>query len=346
MTEVASLVSLLALLLPLPAQPRALTEDGPATLPTVITAGKDAPWPMSAWPGADTENELLLPAMEAPRPAEVQISVMQFTQPRAPEEESSDLMVPPELLLASASADSSGSAASPTPEEPTEKKNKIDLSGGLKQDNASHLFTMPSLVEMAAIEQPGSEFLDGDTVNEGLFFRGRTFLEANAGIYISQPGIGPRTPTFDFAPVNLRLGMVLNDPCLPGFLRGSFEGLVELSTAPVVSGFGDIVVGPTALLRYNWVQPHSRLVPYLQGGAGFVYNDAYENRYQRAIGEAMEFSLKAMAGCHYLVNDHVSLEIEAGFNHISNADLASRNLGINAVGGSIGITFYFPCGRR
>jgi len=182
-------------------------------------------------------------------------------------------------------------------------------------------------------------------IDEGPFARGRLFLEVNSGAYFSQRGLGPKIPTFDFAPINLRLGVVLNDPCFPSFLRGSYEALAELSTAPVVSGFGDIVVGPTALLRYNWVQPNSRFVPYLQGGAGFAYNDAYEDRHQRAIGEAVEFTLKAAVGCHYFINDHFSVDAEGGFTHISNADLASRNLGINAVGGSMGITYYFPCGR-
>jgi hypothetical protein len=50
-------------------------------------------------------------------------------------------------------------------------------------------------------------------------------------------------------------------------------------------------------------------------------------------------------GCHYFVNDHLSLDAEGGYIHISNADLASRNLGINAIGGTLGMTLYFPCGR-
>jgi opacity protein-like surface antigen len=139
--------------------------------------------------------------------------------------------------------------------------------------------------------------------------------------------------------------MSLNDPGCCSWLSGSFQALVEFSTAPVTDGFGDIVLGPTALLRYNWVRPGCRLVPYLQAGAGFVYNDAYENHYQHAIGEAMEFALKAAAGFHYFINDNLSLDVEGGYIHISNADLASRNLGINAVGGSIGMTIYLPCGR-
>ena len=188
----------------------------------------------------------------------------------------------------------------------------------------------------------GPETLEECIVDQGPLSRGRCFFEVNGGCYFSQPGVGPRTPTFDFAPINLRLGVSLNDPCFPGYLRGNFQGLLEFTTAPVVSGFGDIVVGPGALLRYSWVQPNSRFVPYFQGGAGFAYNNAFEDRSQRAIGQAIEFTLKAAVGCHYFLSDHCSLDAEAGYIHISNADLASRNLGINAVGGSVGFTLYLP----
>ena len=54
------------------------------------------------------------------------------------------------------------------------------------------------------------------------------------------------------------------------------------------------------------------------------------------------FALKAAAGFHYTLNERLALNVEGGYIHISNADLASRNYGINALGGSIGITYYFP----
>jgi hypothetical protein len=183
-------------------------------------------------------------------------------------------------------------------------------------------------------------------VTEDVFWRGRLLLETNVGAYFSQRGLGPKTPTFDFLPINVRLGAVLHDPCFPGCIRGSYEALVEFSTAPVFSGFGHIVVGPTAILRYNFAQPDCRLVPYLQGGAGFAYTDGFEDRQQHAIGQWFEFTLKAAAGLHYFVNRNLAVDVEGGYTHISNADIASRNLGINAVGGSIGVTFSLPCGRR
>jgi hypothetical protein len=123
------------------------------------------------------------------------------------------------------------------------------------------------------------------------------------------------------------------------------EAVLELTTAPIFFGPGAIVIGPTALLRYNFVQPDCCLVPYLQGGGGFVYNDAYRAKPQRALGQAGEFYLQATGGLHFLLSPHWSFDIEGGYLHISNADTNARNGGINALGGSLGLTYFFGTAR-
>src|SRR5262249_37896547 len=93
-------------------------------------------------------------------------------------------------------------------------------------------------------------------------------LEVLGGAYFSPVGIGPRVqPRFNFAPIDVRFGCMLYSPCPDHCcLRGNVEALLELTTAPVFFSFGSIIIGPTALLRYNFVQPDCRLAPYLQGG--------------------------------------------------------------------------------
>jgi hypothetical protein len=41
------------------------------------------------------------------------------------------------------------------------------------------------------------------------------------------------------------------------------------------------------------------------------------------------------------MSDAWSLDIEGGIQHISNADMATRNAGVNCLGGSVGLTFSF-----
>jgi hypothetical protein len=184
--------------------------------------------------------------------------------------------------------------------------------------------------------------------DEETFTKGALSVQVLGGAYFSPVHIGPRVaPRFNFAPVDVRFGWMLCCPWLDHcFLRGNVEALLELTEAPVTAGFGSIVAGPTALLRYNFVQPEWKVVPYIQGGAGIVYNDAWRDHSQRALGEQWEFYLQATAGVHCLLSPHWSVDLEGGFLHISNANMAARNGGVNALGGSLGVTYYFgKCGR-
>ena len=118
------------------------------------------------------------------------------------------------------------------------------------------------------------------------------------------------------------------------------------TAAAIISDYGTAFAGPSALIRYNFVRPEARLVPYLQGGVGFIINDAYLDRTQRAIGEAFEFYLHIEMGARYFVAPNWSVDIEGGLQHISNGTLAPRNLGANSLGVTVGFTYYFPSGGR
>jgi hypothetical protein len=168
-------------------------------------------------------------------------------------------------------------------------------------------------------------------------------LQVLGGAYFCPIGLGPRTtPRYNFAPIDVRLGCMLCSPILDECcLRGNVEAILELTTAPVFDGFGSIIIGPTALLRYNFLQPDWRLVPYVQGGGGFVYNDSYRDKTQRAIGQAGEFYLQATAGVHLMLTAHCAFDVEGGYLHISNGGTNERNGGINALGGSIGVSYFF-----
>lgn len=167
-------------------------------------------------------------------------------------------------------------------------------------------------------------------------------LQVVAGALFSPFCLTSSHPVFDYVQTNLRIGRRLNCPTVPGSaLRGHFEGILELSNSVIYKGPGDYIGGFTALIRYNWLPPDAKLVPYIQTGAGIVYADAYKDHSQRVIGQAIEFSLQAGLGLHYLVHKDWSIDTEATFQHISNAGLSDRNHGLNAVGGFVGLTYFF-----
>jgi len=169
----------------------------------------------------------------------------------------------------------------------------------------------------------------------------RISLQLVSGALFSTNSVGPDVPTYNYSQTNLRLGWMLNTPSGDGFFSGNVEAIAELSGSFLFEGSGNLFIGPTALLRYNFVQPGWKVIPYVQGGIGIVYTDAYEDRSQKAIGQALEFTPQASIGLKYLVADDWSIDLEAMFHHISNANLADRNSGINAIGGFLGATYFF-----
>jgi outer membrane protein W len=116
---------------------------------------------------------------------------------------------------------------------------------------------------------------------------------------------------------------------------------LQLFGGPIFEGPGDGLGGATILLRYNFVQPDAKWVPYIQIGAGVAYSDVYKDQSQRLIGQAWEWDLEAALGIRYFFNDRWSANLQAGYRHISNADSADRNVGLNSIGGTVGLGYHF-----
>jgi hypothetical protein len=151
--------------------------------------------------------------------------------------------------------------------------------------------------------------------------------------------------TYNYAPIDFRWGRLFGT-CLDNcWLRGAFEPIFELNAAPTAD-VGHLFVGTSFLLRYNFVQPECRLVPYVQVGAGLQYNDGYRDLNQNALGQAMEYVGSAQVGLRYFLKPNLSLDFEGGYMVVNNLDQAPRNEGIHAIGGSIGLTYYFPLARH
>ncbi len=182
------------------------------------------------------------------------------------------------------------------------------------------------------------------TVGLNDFSRGETSIQVMAGTYTAPvlTLIFPKTPDLDYDQLDVRFGWMLTDPKdQPSIFRGNYEALLELTNSAIQKGPGSFISGSNLLLRYNFVQPGTRLVPYVQGSAGLVYNDVYKDKRQEAIGEAIEFMLGLDVGSHVFITRHWCIDVEGDYQHISNAGLASRNYGNNAFGLLAGITYFF-----
>jgi len=174
--------------------------------------------------------------------------------------------------------------------------------------------------------------------------KGDTELEVLGGYFHSPITTGgTHRPELDYAGGDIRYGMVLspiffNESAL---MRGDVEFLVDGFTEAITEGPGNYITGGALLFRYNFFHPGSRFIPYFQLGGGGLHSDAAEVPSQRLIGGNFEFDLQAGIGGRFLLNDHWSILLEGGFEHISNADTAARNVGINALGGRIGVGYIY-----
>jgi hypothetical protein len=206
----------------------------------------------------------------------------------------------------------------------------------------------PSAVPAGSL---GAEVLAGPSVGEGCCDRVPWSIQALSG-YCAKAPLGPGGVPFgvsstgrnrvNYVPLSLRLGYEWPELWFPDtFVQGTFEALFEYDTLIITRAFGNYFTGPSMLLRYNYIQPQCLLVPYLQGGAGIVFTDAYREPVQRLIGRWQEFLLQLAVGVRFQVTEQWSLDVEAGLQHISNAGLARRNAGINDAGVMVGFTYTF-----
>ncbi|MDY6987990.1 MAG: acyloxyacyl hydrolase [Thermodesulfobacteriota bacterium] len=210
------------------------------------------------------------------------------------------------------------------------------------------IITLYLLCSLAVVHPPCQAGSDGvqamsqrATARSEVSSKERLSLQLVSGALFSPFCLTSSHPVFDYVQTNLRIGRMLNGPTgSDSVLRGHFEGILELSNSVIYKGPGNYIGGFTALIRYNCLLPDANLVPYIQTGAGIVYADAYKDHSQRVIGQAIEFSLQAGLGLHYLVHKNWSIDTEATFQHISSAGLSDRNHGLNAVGGFVGLTCF------
>jgi hypothetical protein len=79
----------------------------------------------------------------------------------------------------------------------------------------------------------------------------------------------------------------------------------------------------------------------MQIGAGALGNNIYKGERQREIGEGFEFVLQGDVGLRYMISDKWSMSAEGGYRHISNADLAARNEGLNSIGMLMEMSYRF-----
>lgn len=170
-----------------------------------------------------------------------------------------------------------------------------------------------------------------------LFASGRYEAALTSGVLFSPVGVELNRPTINYAITGIQVGRMLGGIHGRGWLRGSFEVVGEGFGSAIFEGPGSYIAGITVWLRYNFVRPGWRFVPYVQGGAGLLSTDIDRG----LVGQPFNFNLDLGAGVRYFIAPRLSLNLEYQFQHISNANLGKSNIGINAQGPILGISYFF-----
>lgn len=173
------------------------------------------------------------------------------------------------------------------------------------------------------------------------FERGAKELQFGGGLFVSENYFDIYRPQMNDVDATLRLGWMLNSPTGPSIIRGNFELLLEVFGGGFVKGPADVIAGTTVFVRYNWVQPSPKFVPYVHVGGGAAYSDAHQNELQRELGSAVSFNLQVGFGARYLCTEKWGLFLEFDYRHLSNAALAERNVGLNSYGSWLGASYFF-----
>ena len=223
-------------------------------------------------------------------------------------------------------------------------------------DNPMHQTPLKSLLAAVGLFAVSSSLFGGSPVSvsekspqavsppgfESLFARGQDELEIGMGGYGSIITDGTLSkPGTCYGLAQLHYGMMLSNIGGSGIYRGNFELLPGIFGGPMFQGPGCGLLGAEALARYNFVQPGAHLAPFFELGVGGVYSDAAkDNTVQRLIGANLSFDLETAIGARWQFNPRWALELKLEYRHYSNAGLAKRNQGLNAIGGVVGVSYF------
>jgi lipid A 3-O-deacylase len=192
-------------------------------------------------------------------------------------------------------------------------------------------------VALTGAHARGAEPTQADDFSSYFFQRGKQEVMLSGGMLFSPVGADKNRPTLNYTLSGLQWGWMLTDPKSSGWLRGNFEAAGEVMGGAVVKGRGSYMVGGTLWLRYNFLQPNWRVVPFFQAGAGAEATDMDP----RLIGETFNFNLNVGAGVRCFIAKDWAVSAECRYQHISNAKLSNHDIGINAVGPMVGVSYFF-----
>jgi len=140
----------------------------------------------------------------------------------------------------------------------------------------------------------------------------------------------------EFLTARVRWGVVRSDMWLRGYNQFYISAIAE----PIFRGIENHYFGLNFGMRYNFVRPGSRLVPYISGGLGLGWIDSHAE-IPGGQGQDFTFNILTAAGISYKMNDHWKLNAGILYEHLSNGGQTDPNPSLNLLGPQVGATYSF-----
>jgi opacity protein-like surface antigen len=140
----------------------------------------------------------------------------------------------------------------------------------------------------------------------------------------------------EFVTTRMRWGAVESD----GWLHGYNQVYVLAMAEPIFRGVENHYFGLNFGARYNFVQPTSRLVPYISGGLGLGWIDSHPN-VRGAQAQDFTFNILTAVGVTYEFDDHWKLNVGVLYQHLSNGGQTDPNPSLNLFGPQVGLSYSF-----
>jgi lipid A 3-O-deacylase len=140
----------------------------------------------------------------------------------------------------------------------------------------------------------------------------------------------------EFLTARVRWGKIEND----GWLHGYNQFYVSAMAEPIVRGIENHYYGFNTGMRYNFVRPYWRLVPYVSGGLGLGWIDSHANIHG-AQGQDFTFNILTAVGVSYEINDRLKLNVGVLYEHLSNGGQTDPNPSLNLIGPQVGLDYSF-----
>jgi len=156
--------------------------------------------------------------------------------------------------------------------------------------------------------------------------------------------VGGAEVFYHVAPQILSLHWQLDEVGNEGWLRGNTEFIFGGYFTPVIQGVESRYTGGLFGPRYNFVQPGSEWVPYLESRVGFGFTDSRADQRGKGQGQDFFFTFTVGMGTRYLINDHAQVSLGVIYQHISNAGLSEPeriNHGLDTLGPILSLSYAF-----